>query len=95
MLKKCANPACASRFRYLHEGQIFTLELERGSGLPVPMGEGETSHRIERFWLCETCKHTLTVVYENGQVTTRPVPKRSAAKSADLANPRRQGQSTG
>ena len=69
MLSKCANPACLARFHYLHQGRIFNVEAwaiasDRSSS---------QRRRIEHFWLCEHCAQTLTVVIENGVVTTRPL----------------------
>jgi hypothetical protein len=31
------------------------------------------THRIEHFWLCERCARSLTIVFEKGRVTTRPI----------------------
>jgi hypothetical protein len=76
VLSKCANPACFTRFRYLHEGRIFNIEIrpERSNGY---------AHlRIEHYWLCESCARLLKVVWEDGKVTTRlkylalPAPSR-------------------
>jgi hypothetical protein len=68
VLSKCANPACLARFRYLHEGRIFNIEIKAASG-------GDFAHlndRVEHFWLCEGCARVMKVVWENGTVTTRP-----------------------
>jgi len=67
VLSKCANPACLSRFHYLHEGRIFKIESPA-----VSSDSGSPTRRIEYFWLCERCVQTLTVVVENGVVATRP-----------------------
>jgi hypothetical protein len=69
VLSKCANPACLARLHYLHEGRIFKLETSTIS----LARKGSPGHRIEHFWLCERCAQTLTVVMENGVVTTRPL----------------------
>lgn len=70
MLSKCANPTCSAGFHYLHEGRIFKIEMS------APSSDKNHSHnrRLEYFWLCERCVQTLTVVLENGIVTTRPLP---------------------
>ena len=69
MLSKCVNYACSARFLYLHEGKLFKLE--------TPLSPHEalrgTNRRAEHFWLCERCAKVLTVVVENGIVTTRPL----------------------
>jgi hypothetical protein len=69
VLSKCANPTCLARFHYLHEGRIFKLE----TGTVSSDRNGSPPRRIEHFWLCERCAQTLTVVLENGAVTTRPL----------------------
>lgn len=66
MLSKCANPTCFARFRYLHEGRIFNVEIKTQSC------EHFLQPRIEHFWLCESCARVLKVVWEDGAVTTRP-----------------------
>ena len=67
MLSKCANPACLARFRYLHQGRIFNIEMES------PPSDNYNAHvrRVERFWLCEECVQTFTLAVENGVVAVR------------------------
>jgi hypothetical protein len=67
VLSKCANPACLARFHYLHEGRIFNIE----TGTVSCESNSSSTHKIEHFWLCESCVQTLKVVLENGVVTTR------------------------
>jgi hypothetical protein len=69
MLSKCANPACLSRFHYLHEGRIFKIETSATASERSP----SSSRRIEYFWLCARCVQSFEVVVENGVVTTRPL----------------------
>ena len=66
MLSKCANPACFARFRYLHEGRIFNVEIKQES----PGHHAQP--KIEHFWLCECCSRMLKVVWEDGAVSVRP-----------------------
>jgi hypothetical protein len=66
VLSKCANPACFARFRYLHEGRIFNIEIKKESP------DQHAQPRIEHFWLCESCAQTLKVVWEDSVVSTRP-----------------------
>jgi hypothetical protein len=66
MLSKCANPACFNRFRYLHEGRIFNVEIKSEESVRPAQS------RIEHFWLCASCAQMMKVVWENGKVTTRP-----------------------
>jgi len=69
VLSKCANPACLSRFHYLHEGRIFKIETR----MVASDGTHSPSRRIEYFWLCARCVQSLAVVLENGVVITRPL----------------------
>lgn len=66
MVSKCANPACFARFRYLHEGRIFNIDMAATGHQQAHIP------KIEYFWLCEECAETLKVVVENGTVVTRP-----------------------
>jgi hypothetical protein len=34
MLSKCANPDCSAKFRYLHDGKVFRVELNDRFGGP-------------------------------------------------------------
>ncbi len=58
MVSKCANPACLARFRYLHEGRIFNIEIPGSPDSPYG--------RIELYWLCMECARTLKLVASNG-----------------------------
>jgi hypothetical protein len=69
VLSKCANPACLSRFHYLHEGRIFKIE----TAAVASDGKSSPTRKIEYFWLCERCMQTLTIVVDNGVVSTRPL----------------------
>lgn len=62
MISRCANPACSTHFRYLHEGQIFGFEVRSipAAGVDVP-GMNSLS-RTEYFWLCDSCALTMTLV---------------------------------
>ena len=44
MLSKCANPECSAKFRYLHDGKVFRLELDDRFGGP---DEGNNSPFIQ------------------------------------------------
>jgi hypothetical protein len=60
MVAKCANSSCSNSFRYLREGKLFLVDrrpfmkAEKAPDLKNP-----PSH--EYFWLCESCKLTMTV----------------------------------
>jgi hypothetical protein len=76
MVSKCANPACKTTFRYLHEGRIFTDHYHHRDS-------GSTS--VERYWLCSTCCGNLTLVIEAGEVRLRTlasIPEAGMKRSA-------------
>jgi len=70
VLSKCANPECSEQFRFLHQGKLFCL-------VPTPevqaMEEGITAALYERFWLCDRCAKTMTLVW--GGTRARIVPR--------------------
>ena len=77
MVSKCANPECATPFRYFHQGQLFRLETQTGhdrrKGMGVDNDLKKPLRRIEFFWLCEDCAGRMTLVSEKGAgVTVRP-----------------------
>ncbi len=65
MVSTCANPACSARFRYLHEGRIFTVRADQAHR------RDGADPSVERYWLCATCSETLTLVMESGRVALR------------------------
>lgn len=65
MVSKCANPACAAPFRYLHEGRIFSIRAD------MPHRHDGADPRVERYWLCSTCADKMTLVMERGRVALR------------------------
>lgn len=71
MLSKCANPACSAKFRYLHEGRLFHVEIGLGASDP------ENIATFERFWLCDKCSKSMTVVSRPGGVSVIPLEHRS------------------
>ncbi|HET7440021.1 MAG TPA: hypothetical protein VFJ47_01870 [Terriglobales bacterium] len=80
MVSRCANPACAAPFRYLHEGRLFQIErrLDRTaadhSEFPDDPGSKRPASQVEFFWLCKNCSLTMTLVFEKGTgVVTRPL----------------------
>jgi len=51
MLRQCANPSCAQRFRYGDEGELFVFE-------------GRNARPERTFWLCGVCALHLAVIWE-------------------------------
>lgn len=62
MLAKCANPSCATPFRYLEAGGLFRLESDPGVA--------SESRVPEYFWLCRGCATTMSLRFdEAGGIT--------------------------
>ena len=68
MLSKCANPACLSTFRYLHEGKLFLIEFEagptKGKSRAALRNTGK-SRAIDHVWLCSSCCRDMTVYIDD------------------------------
>lgn len=60
MLSKCANPACATTFRYLHEGRLYVINAREALMQRKRRCSGE-SGRLEFAWLCSSCDLDLTI----------------------------------
>ena len=67
MLSKCLNAPCSRTFRYLHDGQVFQLEIPAREAGPNAVGR-----MTEYFWLCSQCRATLKVVVKNGAASVEP-----------------------
>ena len=86
---RCASPACPTTFDWRLEGKFFRFPLDQVFG-PAGLGpSGELArnlHKVEHFWLCESCARVFTLVYEPGRGIVprllRPDPE-AAAKSEE------------
>jgi hypothetical protein len=82
MLSKCANPDCTERFLFLHRGKLFHLtptpEVEAFDG-------GNSSALYERFWLCDRCAKTMTLVWAGTEARVVPLPSPEAVLPAVAA----------
>ena len=65
MVSKCANPGCKARFRYLHEGRLFTVPLLSNWDREGASWE-QTSCGLEYVWLCSACLSQMDVHIEPG-----------------------------
>ena len=78
MVSKCANPECSERFLYLHQGKLFQL-------MPTPevaaVEEGFLPVLSERFWLCDRCSKTMTVVWGGTGAHLVPLPAKQFPSS--------------
>jgi len=100
MLSKCANPECAAKFRYLHDGKVFRVAIETANRSVKPQA-GESSHRTllmiaakparrpEYFWLCSKCSEHMTVGTDAHGIVLVPLvkPVLSARVAAPAASP--------
>ncbi len=66
MLLTCANPNCTAEFLYLHEGELFLIEL--------------SDRTVQRYWLCGACAPSMRVVYDPAE-GIKLVPKDAATES--------------
>jgi hypothetical protein len=49
MVSHCANPECGADFLYLHDGEVFLIQLP--------------DKTVECHWLCRSCAPNMHVVY--------------------------------
>lgn len=59
MVSKCANPQCATPFRYFRDGRL----------IPVPETPNHDNHcarstGVEWFWLCRECASQFTLIVD-------------------------------
>jgi hypothetical protein len=95
VISRCANPACSTRFRYLHEGRIFQFEVR---SIPVAGVDARTTKSpprgTEYFWLCDSCALNMTLVLEpDAEIALVPVQRgvgKGLAPGGQLANTDRQ-----
>ena len=74
MLKKCANPMCSSQFRVLSQGKLFQVEVDGFIACANPR-KTRSPRRVERYWLCDRCCSSLTLIFEKGRgMVTVPLP---------------------
>jgi hypothetical protein len=85
MISKCANPACAARFLYLHQGKLFRFEREAQENSELMMGFDPTVHKhsagVQFYWLCENCSASMTLIHCKGVGVTMH-PRRPLLKAA-------------
>ncbi len=79
MLQKCANPGCASQYRYFREGVLFEFQVDIENTYypltsPAPRGA-----KREIFWLCDDCSSRLTLECRDAAVALVPLAKRKTA----------------
>jgi hypothetical protein len=73
MIARCANPACTTPFRYLHDGKLYVLIL-RGCRHP------------QYVWLCNACSPVMTVVPSEDGKGIAVVPRRPVSYGETIAS---------
>jgi hypothetical protein len=69
---KCANPACPTAFHWTGGGKFFRFrpdvdsESEGDATVDSPRG----IHGVRHYWLCESCSHVFTLLYQEGNGIT-------------------------
>jgi hypothetical protein len=91
MLSKCANPTCATTFRYLHEGKLYVIDL-REPARHKPRCSSR-SGQLEYAWLCSSCSLYLTIQIDE-EFGTRVVRKVEAKNGSEFAASANDGAST-
>jgi hypothetical protein len=80
VLHKCANSACPILFRSLDRGKLFLLQIDNPAATDFEAVSGARRRRsmrraVERFWLCDACSLSFTLIFERGRgVVTIPLP---------------------
>ena len=97
MLSHCANPRCSKPFLRLGEGKLFLVESE----IEVQSGASPgTSYnmrrpparRVERYWLCNPCAQSWTLVQDPATgIGLVPLP-RPPANQAQAGEVQRQSE---
>ena len=92
MLAKCANPACSTPFRRLHEGKLFQVETDFVPKRTNRDREAATKtllrRKVEHFWLCGECAPLVTLAFDQKQgVVTVPLPQGEGTKRIRVVDP--------
>lgn len=86
MLSKCANPECTEQFRYLHLGKLFYLSPSIG----LEMSNWDSCEVFhERFWLCDQCSRTMTLVWDgtHAKIVSLPDPSKLPKSNESTNHP--------
>ena len=68
MLQKCANPSCTTPFRYLRNGKLFQVEIDRWGDIQIsPVVARHEPLKMEYFWLCDDCAVSVTIKFDPTQ----------------------------
>ena len=84
MVSKCANPDCSAQFRYLRNGKLFRIHnemLTAAEAVAQNSLQQAATRRDRFFWLCNECAGKMTLVFEDGKISTRPLVRARAASA--------------
>jgi hypothetical protein len=68
MVKTCANPVCATPFRYWRGGKLFRCDVKAPSepcrDVPDQICKLKPIRSSVFFWLCKNCCSTMTLSFD-------------------------------
>ena len=76
MISKCANATCNRPFLYLHEGQLFAVEVyDKKTNGNHGSGFGSPPRKTQFFWICNDCLHQAGGKVVSAEEVVRGMPK--------------------
>jgi len=60
---KCANPACATAFRWTAGGRFFRFWAKSAESA----SEHQEAQWTQHYWLCDRCSHAFALAYDDSQ----------------------------
>lgn len=87
MVAKCANPECDSKFRYLHEGRLFAVDIPFTTAQSDEPESTPRPRSVQCFWVCCKCFPHIRIEHDrtNGNVIIRPSKDSAQALRHQLA----------
>jgi hypothetical protein len=83
MLSQCANSQCGKPFVRLGEGKLFQVEAASRQAVSFAPNLRKPPRRIDRYWLCNDCAATWTLVQDSKQgvsLLNLPIPPASVQR---------------
>jgi hypothetical protein len=80
MLSQCANSHCGKPFVRLGEGKLFQVEAASRQAVSFASNLRKPPRRVDRYWLCNSCAATWTLVQDPKQgvsLLNLPIPPAS------------------
>ena len=82
MLSQCANTQCGKPFLRLGQGKLFQVEAASQFSAAFAPNSRKPPRRVDRYWLCDSCAETWTLVQGPKQgvsLLNLPIPAASVA----------------